>query len=145
MKRGRKTSGIKTRVAGEENVGTASQEQVQTTKESTCLFELHRMHPDLPIIPLVTCQTVPRGYEAMQYPRWLGQIGRARLVSCATGKEGVYFREDYEPGDIDEIFEMLVDVLDETLEERPAPDQIMGFFNALPWQAAIAVDIDLPD
>ena len=104
------------------------------------LFRLMQENPDLPVIPFVDGEIV----GGDDWGRWMGAWGSASV-------DGYLFpRNEWEPVLLrsdDDVFVTLEKYLaDEELDKLPErEDECRKIYDALPWEKAIVVNINLPD
>ena len=104
------------------------------------LFRLIQEYPDLPVIPFVDGEIV----AGDNFARWMGAWGSASVDKYLFPRnewEPVIFRSD------DDVFDTLEKFLPvEEFDKLPKSEsECRNIYDALPWEKAIIVNINLPD
>lgn len=98
------------------------------------LFQLMQENQELPVFAMVDGEVVA-DYGCH---RWLGAWGESCIEEYIIGDERVYFRDD---DDAEDVLNACVGGIDfYSLSEKEVEKE----YNALPWEKAIFVNIDLP-
>lgn len=104
----------------------------------TELFRLMQENPELPVVPMVDGEIV--GYDDALY--WLGEWGRAEIDEYLISRraERIFFKSE------DDVFDVLERHLsNEEFDALPeSEDECRTYYDALPWERAIIVYINLP-
>ena len=102
------------------------------------LFKLMKENPELSIVPMVNSEIVEDDFGY-----WVGAWGRAKIDEYFISKraERIFFKSD------DDVFDVLErHMSNEEFDALPeSEEECRKFYDALPWNKAIIVYINLPE